>query len=129
MNTNKIRNVAVGTTRKSTDARQSKWFRRKARQVGDGGLEGRIIYFETPALLISLPSFSSSPWIRGAPHRTLARLMRLIRFLMSDGTEGRPGPRGRDFQDQNARKPSRCQRTTVSGLTITTASKEPDQRR
>src|SRR6478672_8213034 len=128
MNTNRIRNVTVGTTKKSTDARHSKWFRRKARQVGDGGLEGRIMYFETAAWLISMPSLSSSPWIRGAPHRTLSRLMRLIRFLMSDGTEGRPGPRGRDFQDQNARKPSRCHRTTVSSLTITTASRQRDQR-
>jgi hypothetical protein len=49
MNTNKIRNVAVGTTKKSTDAMHSKWFRRKARQVGDGGVEGRIMYFETAA--------------------------------------------------------------------------------
>jgi hypothetical protein len=36
-NEHRIRNVAAGTTRKSTDARHSKWFRRKARQVGDGG--------------------------------------------------------------------------------------------
>jgi hypothetical protein len=49
MNTNRIRNVAIGTTKKSTDAGHSKWLRKKARQVGDGGLEGRIVYFETAA--------------------------------------------------------------------------------
>lgn len=35
---------------------------------------------------------------------------------------GRP-PRHRDFQRQYARKPRRCQRSTVSGLTMTMASK------
>ena len=36
-------------------------------------------------------------------------------------------PRGRDFQRQYKRKPARCQPTTVSGLTITSASFQRDQ--
>jgi len=34
-----------------------------------------------------------------------------------------PPPLFRDFQRHNARKPARCQRTTVSGLTIVIASR------
>jgi len=41
---------------------------------------------------------------------------------------GRP-PRGLDFQRQYARKPARCQRITVSGLTITRASSMPGANR
>jgi hypothetical protein len=39
---------------------------------------------------------------------------------------GRP-PRRRDFQRQYKRKPARCPATTVSGLTITSASFQRDQ--
>ena len=39
---------------------------------------------------------------------------------------GRP-PHGRDFHHQYSRKPVRCQPTTVSGLTITSASRQRDQ--
>jgi len=74
-----------------------------------------------------MPSLSSSPWIRGAPHR-------LITDQVADfpGTAGRP-PLDRDFQRQNALKPRRCQRISVSGLKIATASTtagqaiEPDE--
>src|SRR3979490_2484186 len=40
------------------------------------------------------------------------------------GLWARP-PRGLDFQRQYARKPARCQRITVSGLTIARASSMP----
>src|SRR6516162_9819753 len=40
---------------------------------------------------------------------------------MSTGAFGRP-PHDRDFQRQYARKPARCQRRTVSGLRILSAS-------
>src|SRR5437899_7985900 len=43
---------------------------------------------------------------------------------LSIGVFGRP-PRGLDFQRQYARKPARCQRITVSGLTIFKASSTP----
>src|SRR6266481_3477777 len=65
MNTNKKRKVALGTTNKSIDARQPKWFRRKVRQVWDGGLGRRIMYFETAAWLILIPKLQQlamNPW-------------------------------------------------------------------
>src|ERR1700704_1666572 len=43
---------------------------------------------------------------------------------ISSGVFGRP-PRGLDFQRQYARKPARCQRITVSGLTIFKVSRTP----
>jgi len=49
MNTNKSPNVAVGTTKKSTDARQPTWFRRNVRQVCDGDFGCRIMHLETAA--------------------------------------------------------------------------------
>jgi hypothetical protein len=65
-------------------------------------------------------SFNSSPWIRGAPHSQLARLISRIRWRISLEIAGRP-PLERDFQCQYARKPFRCQRITVAGLIIATA--------
>jgi hypothetical protein len=47
-------------------------------------------------------------------------LMSRINYLTSTGTFGRP-PRGRDFHRQYKRKPARCQRITVTGLTIAKA--------
>ena len=128
-NTNRSRNVAVGTTKKSMDARQPTWFRRNVRQVCDGGFGCRIMYLETVAWLISIPSLRSSPWMRGAPHNGFSRVMRRISVLTSAGSGGRPRRRGRDFQVQKARKPLRCQAITVSGLTITAASRQRGQRR
>jgi hypothetical protein len=70
---------------------------------------------------MSTPSLRSSPWILGAPHSGFARLMLRIRCRISSATFGLP-LRGRDFHRQNKRKPARCQRMTVSGLTIAKAS-------
>src|SRR5450631_1881694 len=67
-----------------------------------------------------MPSLRSSPWIRRAPHSGLARLMARINWRISSGTFGLP-PGERDLHRQNKRKPARCQRITVSGLTITRA--------
>ena len=58
------------------------------------------------------------PW---RSHNGLAMLISRISLRISGGTVGRP-PRGRDFQRQYNRKPARCQRTRVSGLTIANAS-------
>ena len=69
----------------------------------------------------SIPSLSSSPWIRGAPYNGLAMLISRTNCRISVGTAGRP-KRRLDFQRQNNRKPARCQRTTVSGRTMASAS-------
>ena len=57
------------------------------------------------------------PWIRGAPHSGLARLISRINWRISSGTFGLP-PRFRDFHRQTERKPARCHRMTVSGFTM-----------
>ena len=69
-----------------------------------------------------MPSLSTSPWILGAPQSGLARLISRINFLVSADSFGRP-PSDFDFHRQYRRKPLRCQRTTVSGLTIAKALK------
>jgi hypothetical protein len=51
------------------------------------------MYFDTVACETVTPSFSSSPWIRGAPHRGLARLIRRIRSRSSGLIIGRPDRR------------------------------------
>jgi len=73
------------------------------------------------------PSMSSSPWILGAPQRGLALAILRISRLTSGETSSFLGVRQRDFQRQKRRKPARCQRTTVSGLTMTSASAQRDQ--
>src|SRR5216117_2136495 len=67
--TNRTRNVAVGTVKKSNAIRSLAWFFKNARHACDGGLRGRSIYLETVACDTARPSFSSSPWILGAPQR------------------------------------------------------------
>src|SRR6266571_6047198 len=75
------------------------------------------MYLATLVCPISMPSLSSSPWIRGAPQSGLARLMSRIKWRISNGTVGRP-LRDLDFQRQYALNPARCHRSRVSGLTI-----------
>ena len=60
------------------------------------------MYLATVDCATSMPSFSSSPWMRGAPHNRLARLISRIRRWISTGILGRP-PRERDFRRQLAR--------------------------
>src|SRR3977135_13190 len=76
------------------------------------------MYLATEVWPMSMPSLRSSPWIRGAPHSGLARLIFRINWRISSGTFGLP-PRDRDFQRQNKRNPARCQPMTVTGFTIT----------
>ncbi len=59
--------MAVGETKKSMDAGQFTWFQKNVRQVCDSGFGRRVMYLETVASEISMPSFMSSPWTRGAP--------------------------------------------------------------
>jgi hypothetical protein len=62
------------------------------------------------------------------PQSGLARLMSRISRRISSGTLGLP-PRRLDFQRQNDRNPARCQRNTVSGRTMASASTMPGARR
>ena len=79
----------------------------------------RTIYLETAAWEMEMPSFASSPCTRGAPQRGLALLIFRISSRISGATPGRPGLRRRLFQVQYRLNPQRCQRTTVSGFTMT----------
>ena len=74
------------------------------------------------------PSFKSSPWIRGAPHRVFSRDIRRTRSRISLDTGGRPGFPRCDFHVQKSLNPLRCQPMTVSGLTITRAWRQPGHR-
>jgi hypothetical protein len=60
----------------------------------------------------------------GRAQSGLARLMSRISWRISSGTFGLP-PRERDFHRQNRRKLARCQRMTVSRLTIIKAFRIP----
>src|SRR4029453_18505976 len=111
----------VGTTNRPIAAIPSAWLRRNVFQPCDGGPLLRTIYLATLVCPTSIPSLSSSPWIRGAPHNELAKLISRIICRISAGTAGRPRRR-LDFQRQNNRKPARCHRTTVSGRTLASAS-------
>jgi hypothetical protein len=64
--------VTVGTTKKSAATTCPIWFARNVRHVCDGDGRRRPMYFATVDWLTVMPSFRSSPWIRGAPQRGLA---------------------------------------------------------
>ena len=64
------------------------------------------MYLATVDWAIWMPSLSSSPWIRGAPHKQLARLISRINSRISAATAGRPAPE-HDFNRQNALNPCR----------------------
>ena len=82
---------------------------------------------ETVRSATSMPSFNSSPWIRGAPHKGFAAAMRETRARISALTGGRP-TRGRpESLVQCSRKRCRCHRRTVSGVTITRDCRHPAQ--
>src|SRR5262252_1822919 len=116
--TKSTRKVAVGTVKKSKAIRSLAWFFRNARHACDGGRRGRSMsmYFDTVACDTVRLSFSSSPWIRGAPQSGLARLIRQISSRSSVLIAGRPRRR-RLFHSQKRLNPWRCQPTTVSGRT------------
>src|SRR4051812_42832833 len=64
---------------------------RNVRQVWEGGLRCRTMYWATVGSVIPIPSLSNPPWIRGAPQCGLLRLMVRISSRTSCGTRGRPG--------------------------------------
>ena len=67
------------------------WLRRKLRQVGEGTAGRHGMYLPTVAWLTTIPSLSSSPWMRGAAHKGLAMLILRIRSRVSLDVLGRPG--------------------------------------
>ncbi len=75
------------------------------------------------------PSLSISPWMRGAPQVGFSATMREIKSR-SSLVKGflPPTRRVRESHAQYNRKPARCQRTTVSGLTTISDFFQPDHR-
>jgi hypothetical protein len=59
--TNSIRNVTVGTTKRSAAMIWPAWFVRNVRHVCDGGRGCRRMYFATVDWLTTIPNFCSSP--------------------------------------------------------------------
>jgi hypothetical protein len=86
------RKVAVGTVRKSMQARVPVWLARNVRQVCEGGLRRRGISRETVRSATEMPSLSNSAWIRGAPQPRFPVAIRRIRSRASFDTRGRHGP-------------------------------------
>src|SRR4029077_5226144 len=81
----------------------------------DGGRLSLALYLATVVCPMSMPSLSSSPWIRGAPQSGLARLTSRMSRRISSGVCGRP-LRGPDLLRQYAPKPARCQ--PITGLRL-----------
>src|SRR3954465_6325706 len=109
-------------THRSIETIPSAWLRRNVLQPCDGGRLRHAMYLAAEVWPTSMPSLRSSPWTRGAPQSGLARLISRISRRISGATLGLPACR-RDFQRQKERNPARCQRITVSGSTIVSASK------
>jgi hypothetical protein len=86
------------------------WLARNVRQVCDGGARRFGISRETVRSATSMPSFLSSPWILGAPHRGFIAVMFLMRAVISALIGGRP-TRGRpESLVQCSPKRRRCHR-------------------
>ena len=113
------RSDAVGTVNKSIAAMSSLWFRKNATQrfTWSGSAGSRGVYRDTVFSEMMKPSFVSSAWIRGAPKPSCA--ISRMRRRISVSMRGRPGLRRRESFAQYRRNRSRCQRATVSALTIT----------
>src|SRR6266851_9575717 len=94
------RNEIVGTTKRSIAAIPSAWLRRKVVQPWDGGRLRRAMYLATLVCPTSMPSLSSSPWIRGAPHSGLARQLAYLRRHLW------PSPAGSRFPAPIGSEPS-----------------------
>jgi hypothetical protein len=82
---------------------------------------------ETVRSATSIPSFHSSPWIRGAPQRGLASAIRTTSARISRVTGGRPTGGRPDSLVQYRRKRRRCHRRTVAEVTITRGCLHPAQ--
>jgi hypothetical protein len=80
----------VGTISKSIAAMPAAWSWRKVFQVCDRPRPLFAMYLATVDCATSIPSFSSSPWMRGAHQSRFARLISRIRRRISAGILGRP---------------------------------------
>src|SRR5919108_37034 len=67
MNTKSTLKVTVGTVKKSHATRSWTWLVRNAFHVGEDGLRTFGRYFSTVDFATSMPSFRSSPTMRGEP--------------------------------------------------------------
>jgi hypothetical protein len=94
---------------------------------GDGGSSRRAMYFAIVVRETRTPSFASSPWMRGAPHRTFSWLIRRMSARISAAMAGRPGRFRPRHHRRWCRPPCRHQRRTVSGGTILRASCQRDR--
>ena len=110
------------------DVWMPKWFATNVRHVCDGGVSRLGRYRDTVRSETVIPSFSNSPWIRGAPQRKLSARMRRMRACSSESMRGLPGRR-RERRRQHPQNPARRQRSTVAGWTSTSASLHRGQNR
>src|SRR6266566_662505 len=79
---------------------------RNVRQVCEGGVRRFGMSRETVRSATWKPSFSSSPWILGAPQRGLAAVIRVTRAAISGLTGGRPRVGRPESLVQCSRKPA-----------------------
>ncbi len=66
--------------------------------------------------------------MRSAPQSRFAAAISRISAIVSTATFGGGADRGRDRRRQKRRKPCRCQRSSVSGWTITSAWRQARRR-
>ena len=97
-----------------------RWFAKNVRQLCDQMVGRPCRYRETVRSEMVIPSFSNSPWIRGAPQRQFSAAIQRIRSRQGESMRGLPGRRARRRQHRST--PSRCQRSTVAGWISTSAS-------
>src|SRR5262249_19007920 len=121
--------VSVGTVKKSIAAIPSRWFRKNVSQrLPRSGLLGiRCSHRCTLGSETLKPSFSNSPWMRGAPHVGFSAAIRKISSRTFLPTGLRP-PTGLVLERyfQYSRKPARCHATTVRGVTRISGFCHPD---
>ena len=86
--------VTVGTTKKSRATRSCAWCFRTVFPVGDGGFRRRIRYVSTVDFATVMPTFRSSPTIRGASQVGLVCHILRMRSRTSWALVGRPGVPG-----------------------------------
>src|SRR6478672_12422738 len=124
-NTQRVRKVAVTTTKKSHATITLAWLWTKVSQrcFGSGVRTGPSRkYFSTVRGDTRIPSFSfNSLAMRSSPQVGFSAAISGINCRRCLGKHGLPV--GFDFQRQNSRNPLRCQRMSVSGFTFTSASR------
>src|SRR5262245_1195726 len=94
------------------------------RGLGDGRFGMRR---ETGRSAMSMPSFTSSPWMRGAPHKGFAAAIFLTSAAIWALMQGRPRGGRPERRGQYSRKRRRCHHRTVSGGTNTRGCLHPVQ--